>query len=51
MEQPPGKMSAGEFLKTFWNYFNQTLNLDEIDKQLAGVIQVDLNYNLNLVLR
>jgi len=40
MEQPSGKMSAGEFLRTFWNYFNQTLNLDQIQKQLAGVIQV-----------
>jgi hypothetical protein len=40
MEQPSGKMSAGEFLRTFWIYFNQTLDLDEIQKQLAGVIQV-----------
>jgi hypothetical protein len=40
MEQPSGTMSAGEFLRTFWNYFNQTLDLDKIQKQLAGVIQV-----------
>lgn len=40
MEQPSGKMSAGEFLRTYWNCFNQTLNLDQIQKQLAGVIQV-----------
>jgi len=40
MEQPSGKMCAGEFLRTFWNYFNQTLDLDQIRKQLAGVIQV-----------
>ena len=40
MEQPSGKLSAGEFLRTFWNYFSQTLDLDQIQKQLAGVIQV-----------
>jgi ethanolamine utilization protein EutQ (cupin superfamily) len=51
MEQPSGKMSAGEFLRTFWNYFNQTLDLDQIDKHLAGIIQVHHNYNLNLMCR
>lgn len=40
MEQPSGKMFAGEFLRTFWNYFNQTVDLDQLDKQLAGIIQV-----------
>ncbi|XP_023712451.1 meiosis regulator and mRNA stability factor 1 isoform X5 [Cryptotermes secundus] len=40
MEQPSGKISAGEFLRTFWNYFNQTFDMDQIDKQLAGIIQV-----------
>ncbi|XP_021942540.1 meiosis regulator and mRNA stability factor 1 isoform X2 [Zootermopsis nevadensis] len=40
MEQPSGKMFAGEFLRTFWNYFNQSLDLNEIDKQLAGIIRV-----------
>jgi hypothetical protein len=40
MEQPSGKMLSGEFLRTFWNYFNQTLNLEQLDKQLAGIVQV-----------
>jgi hypothetical protein len=40
MEQPSGKMSGGEFLRTFWSYFNQTLDLEQIEKQLAGIIQV-----------
>jgi hypothetical protein len=44
MEQPSGKMSAGEFLRTFWNYFNQTLHLDQIQNQLSGVIQVPHSY-------
>lgn len=51
MEQPSGKISAGEFLRTFWNYFNQTFDIDQIDKQLAGIIQVCHTYNLNLMLR
>jgi hypothetical protein len=44
MDQPSGKMSAGEFLRTFWDHFNQTLHLNQIQKQLAGVIQVPHSY-------
>ncbi|XP_069692388.1 meiosis regulator and mRNA stability factor 1 isoform X2 [Periplaneta americana] len=40
MEQPNGRMLSGDFLRTFWNYYNQTIDLERVEKELGGIVQI-----------
>ncbi|KAJ9585358.1 hypothetical protein L9F63_002855, partial [Diploptera punctata] len=40
IDHPDGKMSAGEFLRKFWQFYQQMLDLEQLERDLSSIVQV-----------